>query len=694
MADPLDNPEYYINREFSALAFNKRILEKATDERIPLFERLHYLFIASSNLDEFFEIRVAGVKQQVGYKSQQLSIDGLTPSEILNEISQITHQLSKKLYEIYNKELIPGLENENILILDPKKCNPKVKTYLEDYFINKILPVVSPIGLDLARPFPRLVNKSLNFLVSLSGDDAFGRHIKYAVTHAPRSLSRVIPIPSELVKDTTCFVYLSTIIQDHIHHLFPGMTIAGCYPFRLTRNSDLFLREEEIDDLVSALKSELFARNYGDVVRLEIDSACPDPMVKFLLKEHKLTENDAYLCDGPVNLHRYLDVLDQLDKPNLCFKSFNPTKPQNLKSEKSILDAVNKKDIVLHHPYESFQTIVDMIREAAKDPDVLAIKQTLYRTHSKSAIVNALVEAARAGKEVTAVIELRARFDEESNIMLADRLNQAGALVLYGVVGFKTHAKMTLIVKRNNGGVKNYVHLGTGNYHERTAKIYTDIGLLTSDKNITQDVQDIFHQLTGLGTEIALKKLAHAPFTFKGHILKMIDKAIQGKKNNQDSTLVFKVNGLTDKCIIKALYKASQAGVNIILFIRTLCSLRPGIEGVSDNIRVISIVGRFLEHHRIYYSKIGDKESLYCASADLMERNLYHRIETLFPIHDEDAFQKIKEDIIDNYTQDDQDAWVMKSDGSYERNQKGKYSAQQQLLKKYIPKFGNSQPSN
>lgn len=688
--DPLDNPEYYVNREFSALSFNRRILEKAKDETIPVLERFRYLLIACSNLDEFFEIRVAGLKQQVQYNTQTLSNDGLPPKKILKEISKITHKLSAQLYDVYNHHMIPALAQEDIFILEKDKWSPAIKEWLEHFFMKEIQPVVSPIGLDLARPFPRLVNKSLNFMISLSGEDAFGRHIKYAVTHAPRSLPRAIAIPKTLTNNARCFVHLASVMKAYTHHLFPGMTIKGCYAFRLTRNSDLFLREEEIEDLVSALKDELFARNYGDIVRLEMDSEMPEDMVHFLLKEHKLHIADAYFCNGPVNLHRYIDVLDRLDNPSLHFKSFNPVSPTRLKNEHNIFEILDKKDMILHHPYESFQTVVDMIRQAALDPKVLAIKQTVYRSPENSSIVNALVQAARAGKEVTAVIELRARFDEESNIILADRLNKAGALVLYGVVGYKTHAKMTLIVRKHQGEVDNYVHLGTGNYHEHTAKTYTDLSLLTANPKITKDVQKLFHQLTGLGKEIQLNYLKHSPFTFKDHVIHLIEQASDCARQGKPARLVFKVNGLTDKSIIQALYKASQAGVDITLLIRTLCSLTPGLKGISDNIKVISVVGRFLEHHRVYYSNIDGNEQIYCASADLMERNLYHRIETMFPLLDPDCFEKIKEDLIDNYLKDDKDAWVMQSDGSFVKNPHGQHSAQEALLEKYIPGYSGN----
>lgn len=679
----LDKPDYYINRELSALAFNQRVLSKSLDDRIPLLERLRYLFIADANMDEFFEIRIAGVKRKIKHNRKDLSLDGLTPQNLFLKISETAHQISADLYDTYHNILLPLLEKENIFILTQKHWNAKVTEWVATYFKTEVFPIVSPIGLDLARPFPRLVNKSLNFIISLRGQDAFGRHIKYAVVHAPRSLPRTIRIPDRLSGNTYSFVYLSSIIQAHVHDLFPGMKIDGCYSFRLTRNSDLFLNEDEIDDLVNALKTELFARNYGDVVKLEVDRSCPPSIVDTLSQEHNLDPNDIYLCDGPVNLNRHIEILDEIERADLEYQRFTPIKPLSLQHERNLFEVVSKKDILLHHPYESFQTIVNLIYQAAHDPNVLAIKQTLYRTHSESAMVNALVEAARLGKEVTAVIELRARFDEESNIALAAKLNEAGVLVLYGIVGFKTHTKMTLVIRREENKIKSYVHLGTGNYHERTARLYTDVGLLTSRKSLVHDIQNIFHHLTGIGKEVDTKRVQHAPFTLQKHIMDLIQKTMKAAKKKEKAFLFFKVNGLTDKNVIKALYKASQAGVEIKLFVRTLCCLRPGIKGISENITVTSIVGRFLEHHRIYYAKIGDKEHLYCASADLMERNLYNRVETLFPILDPDCFDKIKSEIIQNYLKDDKDAWVLQKDGSYQQAKAGKHSAQEDLLKMY-----------
>ncbi len=679
----LDNPEYYINREFSAIAFNERVLALANDERVPLLERMRFLSICSNNLDEFFEIRVAGLKEKIAMSSGKLTIDGLRPEEAFSQISQRTHVLIEKLYSTFNKQLLPALRQENIHFLELEEWTDDIHLWTKHYFKHEIQPVISPIALDLAHPLPQLINKSLNFIISLSGKDAFDRNINYAVVHAPRSIPRVIHLPSELCGDAHYFVYLSSIITTHVNSLFPGMEISGCYSFRLTRNSDLFLREEEIDDLAKALQREIFSRHYGNVVRLEIDKNCPADIVDFLLQKYHLRHEDTYYCDGPVNIQRYMSVINTLDRPDLNYPLFTAQYPSLPKSERNIFNVLDEQDILLHHPYQSFAVVIDFVRQAAADPNVLAINQTLYRTHSESVMVDALVDAAHSGKEVTAVIELRARFDEESNLKLASRLHAAGVLVLYGVVGYKTHAKMTLVVRRVHGKLKRYVHLSTGNYHEQTAKRYTDLALLTGEPTITSDTQIIFQQLTGLGKVVKLKALSHSPFTLQKTLLQYIEQCSHAAQKGIDTEILLKVNGLTDKVMIQALYKASQAGVKINLLVRGVCCLKPGIPGVSENIRVLSFVGRFLEHHRVYYFRIDGEEYYFCASADLMERNLYHRIEIMFPILDEQCKKRIKQEIIKNYLKDNSNTWEMQSDGSYKQIAQGNNSAQDKLIKLY-----------
>lgn len=685
----LDNPDFYINREFSIIAFNQRVLMLANDERVPLLERLRFLSICSSNLDEFFEIRVAGLKEKIAISSGKLTIDGLRFDEALSQINHQTHKLIDQLYSIFNKQLLPALSKEGIHFLDTEQWTDDIHLWAKHYFKHEIQPVISPIALDLAHPLPQLINKSLNFIISLSGKDAFDRNINYAVVHAPRAIPRVIHLPSELCGDDHYFVYLSSIITTHVNSLFPGMEISGCYSFRLTRNSDLFLREEEIDDLAKAVQSEIFSRHYGDVVRIEIEKHCPEKIVDFLLQKYHLRHEDTYYCDGPVNIQRYSSAINHIDRPDLNYPPFTPQYPQFPKSERNLFNVLDEQDILLHHPYQSFEVVIDFLRQAASDHNVLAISQTLYRTHSESAMVDALVDAAHAGKEVTAVIELRARFDEESNLKLANRLHAAGVLVLYGVVGFKTHAKMTLVVRRTHGKLKRYVHLSTGNYHEQTAKRYTDLGLLTCEPTITSDTQIIFQQLTGLGKVVKLKALSHSPFTLQKTLLQYIEQCTTIALEKGETEILLKVNGLADKTIIQALYKASQAGVKINLLVRGVCCLRPNLPGVSENIRVFSYIGRFLEHHRIFYFRIKEEEYYFGSSADLMERNLYHRIEIMFPILDENCKKRIKQEIIKNYLKDNSNTWEMQSDGSYKPVTQGTTCAQEKLVSIYQD-MGNS----
>ncbi len=683
----LDNPEYYINREFSAIAFNHRVLMLAKDERVPLLERMRFLSICSSNLDEFFEIRVAGLKEKMALSAGALSVDGLRVEQVYSQISQRAHVLVDELYSIFNKQLLPALRKENIHFLDTHQWTEDIHLWAKHYFKYEILPVLSPIALDLAHPLPKLINKSLNFIISLSGKDAFDRNIDYAVVHAPRSIPRMIHLPSELCGNGHCFVYLSSIIKTHINRLFPGMEISGCYSFRLTRNSDLFLREEEIDDLAKAVQREIFSRHYGHVVRLEIEQKCPEYIVNFLLQKYHLHQEDTYYCDGPVNLQRYMNAINSIDRPDLNYPSFIPQYPKFPHAERNLFNVLDEQDILIHHPYQTFDVVIDFVRQAASDPNVLAINQTLYRTHYESTMVDALVNAAHSGKEVTAVIELRARFDEESNLKLANKLHAAGVLVLYGVVGYKTHAKLTLVIRRTQGKLKRYVHLGTGNYHEQTAKRYTDLGLLTSNPTIAIDTQIIFQQLTGLGRVVKLKALCHSPFTLQKNLLSHIEQCTLAAKENKDTEIMLKVNGLTDTTIIQALYKASQAGVKINLLVRGVCCLKPGLKSISDNIRVLSFTGRFLEHHRVYYFRVAEVEQYFCGSADLMERNLYHRIEIMFPILDPECQRRIKKEIIKNYLHDNSNTWEMQSDGSYKPYIQGNNCAQEKLIALYNGKI-------
>ena len=682
---PLEPVEYtyndrFINRELSILDFHLRVLEQAVDPLHPLLERMNFLLIFSRNLDEFFEIRVAGMLEQLDLGNESHTPDGLTPKQVLEQISQTTHAAIERQYRILNEEILAKLREEDICFLRRGELTPAQSSWVKKYFQEQVAPVLTPISLDPAHPFPRLVNKSLNFIVTLEGKDAFGRQIDLAVVPAPRSLPRVVRLPDELTGGKEHHVMLSAIIHEHVSDLFPGMTATGCYQFRVTRNADLALNED-VEDLAKALKGELNSRRFGRAVRLEVTENCPKHIYDYLLDEFDLEEEQLYKVDGPVNLAR---LLSNFKRPHLRYDSHTPVIPKVLKKAENIFSAMQKQDILLHHPFESFAPVINFLREAARDPQVLAIKQTLYRSGADSEIVQVLAEAARNGKEVTAVIELRARFDEESNIAVANVLQEAGAVVVYGIVGYKTHAKMILVVRRENNKLVRYVHLGTGNYHAGNARIYTDYGLLTTDKELCEDVHRIFQELTGMGKMAKLKKLLHAPFTLHAQLINFIDDEIANAKAGKPAQIIVKVNALTEVQLINKLYEASQAGVQIDLIIRSICCLRPELPGLSENIRVRSIVGRFLEHTRVYYFSNNGNPHVYCSSADWMDRNLFNRVEACFPIEDPALKKRIYQQGLLNYLKDNQQAWLLKGDGSWVRAQVAEgeepHNAQRTLL--------------
>ena len=677
----LDDPAYYINRELSHLAFNQRVLEQALDESHPILERLKFLLIFSSNLDEFFEIRVAGLMQSIKFERETAGLDGAHPKETLREISRICHETVEKQYEILNNILFPALEKEDIRFLRRSEWSDEQSAWVNNFIETEVLPIISPIGLDPAHPFPRLVNKSLNFIVELEGKDAFGRDLNYAIVPAPRTLPRIIKLPEDLGNPGHNFIFLSSMIHAHADQLFPGMEVKGCYQFRLTRNADLDVDVEGIADLARALRGELHSRRFGTAVRLEVADNCPSELTDFLLKETGLTEDDLYRVDGPVNLKRLMRVPSMVGRTDLLYPPFTPSMPKGMSRKDNIFDAIARKDYLLLHPFESYAPVVQLLRQAAKDPNVVAIKQTLYRTGNLSSVVDALIDAARNGKEVTAVVELRARFDEEENLELASRLQEAGAVVVYGVVGYKTHAKMILIVRRDGTELKRYVHLGTGNYHSGNARLYTDYSLLTADPVMGADVHRVFQQLTGMGKTERMDKLLHAPFTLKRQLLRLIDREVQAQREGKQGRIILKCNGLTEPKTLQALYKASQEGVQIDLIIRGMCCLRPGIPGVSEQIRVHSIIGRFLEHTRVYYFANAEY-NVYCASADLMERNLNRRVETCFPICQPELAQRVLAEL-ELYINDTNQRWELDKEGVYTRVEaEESRAAQAELLQK------------
>lgn len=676
----LDNPQYFINRELSHLHFNQRVLEQALDESHPLLERLKFLLIFSSNLDEFFEIRVAGLVQSIRFEREVTGPDGLPARECLKRISELCHETVRKQYQILNETLIPALAQEGIRFMRRSQWNPAQAAWVEQYVNEEVLPVISPIGLDSAHPFPRLVNKSLNFIVDLEGKDAFGRDLGLAVVPAPRSLPRIIAMPNHLSNGGNDFVFLSSMIHAHADQLFPGMTVKGCYQFRITRNADLDVDIEGIADLARTLRGELHSRRFGTAVRIEVADNCPKPLTDFLLAEIGVTEDELYRVNGPVNLKRLMGLPAMVARTDLLYPPFTPAMPKGFSRKDDIFAAITKRDYLLMHPFESFAPVIQLVRQAAKDPQVVAIRQTLYRTGHESSIVDALLDAARNGKEVTVIVELRARFDEEENLELASRLQEAGAIVVYGVVGYKTHAKMIQIVRRENGQFKRYCHLGTGNYHSGNAHLYTDYSLLSADPNICEDVNRIFQQLTGMGKTERMHKLFHAPFTLKRQLLRMIDGEAKAQSEGKIGRIILKCNGLTEPKVIQALYKASQAGVSVDLIIRGMCSLKPGIPGISENIRVHSIVGRFLEHTRVYYFANAEP-TVYCASADLMERNLNRRVEVCFPVDQPELASRILSEL-ELYLNDGKQRWQLTPDGTYVQVEDSQGpSAQSELLR-------------
>lgn len=661
----LNFPEHYLNREISHLKFHTRVLAQATNPKIPLLERLRFLLIFSNNLDEFFEIRIAGLKQKVRYEHYVISKDGLTPQMTLHKLHDLCHKAVDEQYKILNETLIPELAKEDIRFLRRAEWTEEQSDWAREYFKEQILPVMSPIGLDPAHPFPRIANKSLNFIVSLSGKDAFSRQSGLAIVPAPRPLQRLIKVPTEISSAGAHYIFLSSVIHNNADLLFPGMSVQGCYQFRVTRNSDLNFDEELVEDLAIALRGELFSRRYGDEVRLEIADNCPTSISDFLLNQFNLSEAELYRVNGMVNLARIMSVTD-LDLPALKYPGFRPGVPKRLRTNENIFENIRKKDALLHHPYESFRPVIDFLRQASQDPKVLAIKQTLYRTGPNAEIMDLLVEAARNGKEVTAVVELRARFDEESNLAVASRLQDAGAIVAYGIVGYKTHSKMILVVRQEDNKLRRYVHLGTGNYHAGNAKIYTDFSFFTCDEDICEDVHKIFQQLTGMGRAAKLKQILYSPFTLHNRMTMLMEKERQNALDGKDARIMVKVNGLTEAKAIQSLYHCSQAGVKIDLIIRGICCLKPGIKGLSDNIRVKSIVGRFLEHTRVIYFHNGGEPLVFLSSADWMERNFFNRVETCFPIKSKSLRDRVINESFSTYIEDNVDGWILSQDGEYQ----------------------------
>jgi polyphosphate kinase len=679
--------DHFINRELSLLAFNRRVLAQAADDNQPLLERLKFLCIVSSNLDEFFEVRVAGIKEQLKLGSTVTGPDGLLPIDLMRRLSAQAQALVAEQYKLLNEEILPELRSEGIMFFRRAEWTAEQRAWIKDYFLREVMPVLTPIGLDPAHPFPRVLNKSLNFAIELQGVDDFGRSGGAAVVQAPRALPRVIWLPKELSGVDYGFVFLSSIMHEHVDELFPGMTVLGCHQFRVTRNSDLFVDDEEVKNLRTALQGELPQRHLGDAVRLEVAADCPPVMTDFLLNQSGLKAGDLYRVPGIVNLVRLMSVPDMVDLPHLKYQPFQPGLPKVMTKRYDIFASIRKQDILMHHPFQSFTPVIQLLQQAADDPAVVAIKMTLYRTGTDSVVLEQLLRAARKGKEVTVVVELMARFDEEANLNIAGRLEEVGAHVVYGVFGYKTHAKMMMVLRKEEQGKKagyrRYVHLGTGNYHPRTTRFYTDFGLMTCNQEIGEDVNELFKQLTGMGRAAPLKHLWQAPLTLHANIIKAIEQETEVARNGGKARIVAKMNSLLEQEIIEALYQASRAGVEIDLIIRGVCALRPGVKDLSENIRVRSVIGRFLEHHRIFYFFAEGKEHLYLSSADWMERNCFRRIETAFPVLDPKLKRRVFKEGIRPYLADNCQAWEMDSNGEYHLKtiKRSRISAQEFLLR-------------
>jgi polyphosphate kinase len=665
MAATHPSPLRLLNRELGLLAFNERVLSQAEDSAVPLLERLRYLTIVSNNLDELFEVRVAELKELMR-ADPFAQIDSGPVSEAMQAVSQRARRLVARQYRVLDDVLTPLLSEQGIVILMSVDWNEAQRAWAERVFFDEIEPLLTPIALDPAHPFPRILNKSLNFVIELEGVDAFGREAGIAIVQAPRMLPRVLRVPPEVAGAPHGLMLLTSVVSGFVDRLFPGLTVRSVNQFRVTRNSELFVDEDDVTDLREALNVELTQRQYGDEVRLEVSSTIGDSVLKMLCRQFDLSEQDCYRVDGPVNLVRLQQVIDLVERPDLKFPPFEPGLPPAL-AGRDLFSAIARQDILLHHPYQSFAPVMDFLRSAAADPQVMAIKQTIYRTGADSVLMQSLVAAARAGKEVTVVVELMARFDEEANINWASRLEEVGAHVVYGVVGHKTHAKLALVLRREAGVIRRYAHLGTGNYHPKTARIYEDFGMFTADPDVCADVQEVFRRLTGTGRATELRCLLQAPFTLADHVLAAIAREAELARAGRKAYIAAKVNALLEPRVIEALYQASQAGVKIDLIVRGVCALRPGVPGLSETIRVRSVIGRFLEHSRIYHFHADGADEVWLASADWMRRNLFRRVEVAFPIRDRRLKARVLSEGIAVHLRDNSSAWVMDSQGGYTR---------------------------
>ncbi len=661
----------FLNRELSLLQFNERVLAMAQNRATPLLERLRYLCIVGSNIDEFFEIRVSSLKEQERLHPTMRGPDGLTATDALARVDTVVHGMVKELYALLNDDVLPSLRAQGVYLHHASEWDETQRAWAHEVFVRDMMPLLTPIALDPAHPFPRVLNKSLNFIVPLSGEDAFGRKGSIAVVQAPRALPRVVCMPQEVSGLPHGFILLTSLIRAFAEELFPGMQADGVFQWRVTRNSDLFVDEEEVTNLRQALQGELSQRNFGSAVRLEIDQLTPPHIVAMLQTEFGLKAVDTYRVNGPANVSRLMQICEEVDRPDLLFPEFHGSLPKAFDKlphrSGAIFELIADNDQLLHHPYQSFQPVIDFLTTAAFDPDVVAIKQTIYRTGEDSKLMELLIAAARAGKEVTVVVELMARFDEQTNINWASRLEEVGAHVVYGVVGHKTHAKMLLVLRREKGLIRRYGHLGTGNYHPRTTRLYTDFGLMTANPTICEDMDKVFAQLTGLGARRELKMLLQAPFNMHQAVMALIQNETLAAKSGKKARIMAKMNSLQEPQVIEALYLASQAGVKVDLIVRGLCALRAGVPGLSENIRVRSIIGRFLEHSRVFYFFADGQEKVYLSSADWMDRNFFRRVEVAFPILEPALKRRVIRESFTLALKDNTRAWSQQPDGQFVR---------------------------
>jgi polyphosphate kinase len=673
-----------LNRERSILEFNRRVLTQARRADVPLLERLRYVTIVSSNLDEFFEVRMAELMDAARQQAEAAE-----PAHAgLAALSEAAHALVAEQYQLLNDELMPALEREGIVVINHAERDEAQARWVDRFFQQQIRPLLMPLSLDPSHPFPQVANKSLNFIARLDGRDAFGRANAVAILKVPRALPRVIRLPAELCGGRQGFVLLTSVVRAHLAELFPGRTVEAFSQFRVTRDSDLEVDGDDVTNLRQALRSGLSTRHFGQAIRLEVVRSCPAELSDFLLQQFKLPAAALYKVNGPVNLVRLNQLIDQADAPALRFAPQVPAWPlRRLPPGQPLMQRLHEGDVLLHHPFESFEPVVQLLREAVDDPEVVAIRQTIYRTGEQSVLMELLIEAARRGKEVLAVVELKARFDEEANINWADRLEAVGAQVVYGIVGLKTHAKLLLITRREDDGLRRYVHLSTGNYNPRTARLYTDLGMLSADAALAADVEAVFQQLASQARLRPSQRLVAAPFQLHKRLLAHVEQVAEAARRGAPARIVAKINALTDPALIEALLACSQAGARIDLIVRGACMLPPGLPGVSDRIRVRSVIGRFLEHSRVFYFRWGEAdedEVLYLSSADWMSRNLFRRIEVAWPLRDPAMRQRVIDEALVPYLHDQRDAWELDAQGRYHRVAEHGVSAQQALIDRYV----------